>query len=32
MKQIQAAKAGVKATYLSYVQTVRSVFADVDNS
>jgi NodT family efflux transporter outer membrane factor (OMF) lipoprotein len=31
-QQINAAKAGNKAAYYSYLQTVRSVFADVDNS
>lgn len=31
-QQINAAKAGTKAAYYSYLQTVRAVFADVDNS
>lgn len=31
-EQIQAAKAAYQATYFSYVQTLRSAFADVDNS
>lgn len=31
-EQIKSAKAGYSATYFSYVQTVRQVFADVDNS
>ena len=31
-QQINAAKAGTKAAYYSYLQTVRSVFANVDNS
>lgn len=30
-EQIQSAKAGYAASYFSYVQTVRLVFADVDN-
>ena len=30
--QVQAAKAGYKAAYYTYVHTLRTVFADVDNS
>lgn len=31
-QQIQAAKAGVKAAYFNYIQTIRSALVDVDNS
>lgn len=31
-EQINAAKAGYSASYFSYVQTIRSVFSDVNNS